>query len=51
MGTQPEAVLEAKLIKQLVSLEYEKVAVVSEDELLTNLKSQLEKHKQNLIQQ
>ena len=44
MGTQPEAVLEAKLIKQLVSLEYEKVSVVSEDELLTNLKSQLEKH-------
>ena len=44
MATQPEAVLEAKLIKQLVSLEYEKVSVVSEDELLTNLKSQLEKH-------
>ena len=44
MGTQPEAVLEAKLIKQLVSLEYEKVSVVSEDELLSNLKNQLEKH-------
>jgi type I restriction enzyme R subunit len=44
MGTQPEAVLEAKLIKQLVSLDYEKVSIVSEDELLINLKSQLEKH-------
>ena len=44
MATQSEAVLEANLIKQLVSLEYEKVSVVSEDELLANLKVQLEKH-------
>jgi type I restriction enzyme R subunit len=44
MATQPEAVLEDKFIKQLVSLEYERVAVVSEDELLANLKRQLEKH-------
>ena len=44
MATQPEAVIEAKLIKQLVSLDYEKVNVVSENELLSNLKSQLEKH-------
>ena len=44
MATQSEALLEANLIKQLVSLEYEKVSVVSEDELLANLKSQLEKH-------
>ena len=44
MPTQSEAVLEANLIKQLVSLEYEKVSVISEDELLVNLKSQLEKH-------
>ena len=44
MSSESEAVLEAKLIKQLVSLEYEKVSVVSEDELLANLKSQLEKH-------
>lgn len=44
MATQSEALLEANLIKQLVSLEYEKVSVVSEDELLDNLKSQLEKH-------
>ena len=44
MATQPEAVLEAKLIEQLVSLEYERVAVVNEDALLTNLKRQLEKH-------
>ena len=44
MATQPEAVLEAKLIEQLVSLEYERVAVVNEDALLANLKRQLEKH-------
>ena len=44
MATQPEAVLEDKFIKQLVSLEYERVAVISEDELLANLKRQLEKH-------
>ena len=44
MATQSEAVLEANLIQQLVSLEYEKVSVVSEDELLANLKNQLEKH-------
>ena len=35
MATQPEAVLEAKLIEQLVSLEYERVAVINEDELLS----------------
>ena len=44
MAAQTEAALESQLIKQLVSLEYERVAVISEDELLANLKRQLEKH-------
>jgi type I restriction enzyme R subunit len=44
MATQSEQALENKLIKQLESLEYERVAVVSENELLANLKRQLEKH-------
>ncbi len=44
MPTQSEAVLEANLIKQLESLEYEKILVVTEDELLSNLKRQLERH-------
>ncbi len=46
MATQSEQALENQLIKQLVSLEYERVAVISEDELLANLKRQLEKHNQ-----
>jgi len=44
MNTQSEAVLEEKLIKQLVSLEYERVVINDEATLLANLKTQLEKH-------
>ena len=44
MATQSEQALENQLIKQLESLEYERVAVVSENDLLANLKRQLEKH-------
>ena len=44
MSHQSEAVLEDNLIKQLVSLNYEKVLVDDETKLLANLKSQLEKH-------
>ena len=44
MATQSEQALENQLIKQLESLEYERVSVISEDELLANLKRQLEKH-------
>jgi type I restriction enzyme R subunit len=44
MNYQSEAVLEENLIKQLVTLNYEKVSIDNETELLTNLKSQLEKH-------
>ena len=44
MATQSEQALENLLIKQLESLEYERVAVMSENDLLANLKRQLEKH-------
>ena len=44
MATQSEQALENQLIKQLESLEYERVSVVSENDLLANLKCQLEKH-------
>ena len=44
MATQSEQALENLLIKQLESLEYERVTVFTEADLLVNLKSQLEKH-------
>ena len=42
MFTQPEQVLEDKLVDQLVGLDYERVDVTDEDALVANLKSQLE---------
>lgn len=44
MSTQSEAILEQNLLKQLVSLGYEKVLIRDETELLANLKNQLERH-------
>ena len=44
MSHQSEQILEENLIKQLVSLEYEKVLLKDESELLANLQKQLEKH-------
>ena len=44
MVTQSEAILEDNLIKQLASGGYEKVTINNEEALLSNLKSQLEKH-------
>jgi type I restriction enzyme R subunit len=41
MAAQSEQALENLLIKQLESLEYERVSVMSENELLANLKRQL----------
>ncbi len=46
MCTETEQQLEHKLIKQLVDMGYEKVHVSNEDELLANLKLQLQKHNQ-----
>lgn len=49
MSTQSEAILEENLLKQLVSLGYEKVIVRDETELLANLKKQLEKHNKTTL--
>jgi type I restriction enzyme R subunit len=44
MSKQSEAILEDNLVKQLVSLEYEKVIIKDDKALEANLKTQLEKH-------
>lgn len=44
MTTQSEYILEESLIKQLQELGYEKVVIKDENDLISNLKSQLEKH-------
>ena len=44
MSTQSEQVLENNLIKQLSGLGYERVDITSSDDLIQNLKTQLEKH-------
>lgn len=44
MTTQPEQVLENNLISQLIALGHKSVVIKTEDDLLSNLKSQLEKH-------
>lgn len=50
-STQPEAVLEANLVSQLIGLKYEPVSIKDEAELLANLKRQLEKHNQTTLSQ
>lgn len=44
MSRQPEAILEEQLIEQLAKMGYARVSILDESSLLTNLKSQLEKH-------
>ncbi len=44
MTTQPEQILENNLVSQLVKLGYKQVIIRDENDLLANLKSQLEKH-------
>lgn len=44
MTTQPEAILEDNLVKQLQELGFQKVIIKDENDLVTNLKTQLEKH-------
>lgn len=44
MTTQPEQILENSLVTQLVALGYHQVVIKDEKDLLTNLKSQLERH-------
>ena len=44
MCTETEATLEEKLIKQLQTLGFEKANVCNENDLVSNLRTQLEKH-------
>ena len=44
MTTQPEQVLENNLISQLEALGHKSVTIKTEDDLVSNLKTQLEKH-------
>ena len=44
MKIQPEQILENNLVSQLTQLGYQKVMIKNEDELLSNLKTQLEIH-------
>ncbi len=44
MPTQPEQILEDKLVAQLQQLGYAYVSINCETDLLANLKAQLEKH-------
>lgn len=49
MTTEPEAILEESLVRQLQSLGYAKVVIKDEDDLVVNLKLQLEKHNQKTL--
>lgn len=51
MSKQSEALLEESLIKQLESLDYERVYIKDEKELLENLKKQLEIHNKTTLSQ
>ncbi|HJE03035.1 MAG TPA: type I restriction endonuclease subunit R [Aliarcobacter thereius] len=51
MNPQNEATLEENLIKQLQSLDYERVYIKDEKELLENLKKQLEIHNKTTLSQ
>ena len=44
MNKQSEAALEKKLMKQLTELGHKRIEIPDESALLSNLKSQLEKH-------
>ena len=44
MTTQPEQVLENNLVSQLIGLGHQSVIIKTEDDLVNNLKTQLEKH-------
>jgi len=49
MNTQSEQILENNLITQLQQLGYEKVGIKDESDLLSNFKSQLEKHNKTTL--
>ena len=49
MTTQPEQVLENNLISQLIGLGYKTVTIKTEDDLVNNLKTQLETHNKTIF--
>ncbi len=49
MSKQSEAILEDNLVKQLSSQGYDKVVIKDEADILSNLKSQLEKHNKTTL--
>jgi len=49
MTTQPEQILENNLVSQLQELGYESIVIKNEDDLLDNLKSQLEIHNKTTL--
>ncbi|MCR9171095.1 MAG: type I restriction endonuclease subunit R [bacterium] len=51
MTTQPESILEENLVKQLVDLGYSRIKINDEDDLVSNLKNQLEKHNKKTLSQ
>ena len=48
MNTQTEQILENQLIQQLSNIGYTKVSIPNEASLLANLKTQLEKHNNDI---
>ncbi|MDB3906045.1 type I restriction endonuclease subunit R [Crocinitomicaceae bacterium] len=51
MTTQPESILEENLVKQLAELGYSRIKINDEDDLVSNLKNQLEKHNKKTLSQ
>lgn len=49
MSTQSEAILEENLVKQLTLLGFDQVSIRNEEELLTNLKAQLQRHNKTTL--
>lgn len=49
MSKQPEQILEEQLVEQLQKLNYSFVSIKDEKELIVNLKNQLEKHNQKVL--
>lgn len=49
MTTQPEQVLENNLVNQLIGLGHKSVTIKTENDLISNLKTQLEKHNNTIF--
>jgi len=49
MASQPEYILEQRLVEQLLALGHKKMKISNEDELIRNLKRQLEVHNKKIF--